>query len=104
MVESGLTANALVGRIADLVAAANGKVVLTETPEMFGAEQVFMARAQNEQVFNDLVELVNDFKQYFIDNNQPVYENPSPGNKDGGGNDAGRKIAGRHSKKAARQW
>lgn len=81
---SGLTANALVGRIADLVAAAQGKVVLTETPEMFGAEQVFMARAQNEQVFNDLVRLVNDFKQYFIDNNQPVYENPSPGNKDGG--------------------
>ncbi|WP_423188163.1 UxaA family hydrolase [Alishewanella sp. d11] len=81
---SGLTANALVGRIADLVAAANGKVVLTETPEMFGAEQVFMARAQNEQVFADLVSLVNDFKQYFIDNNQPVYENPSPGNKDGG--------------------
>lgn len=81
---SGLTANALVGRIADLVTAANGKVVLTETPEMFGAEQVFMARAENEQVFSDLVTLVNDFKQYFIDNNQPVYENPSPGNKDGG--------------------
>lgn len=81
---SGLTANPLVGRIADLVAAGNGKVVLTETPEMFGAEQVFMARAQNEQVFGDIVSLVNDFKQYFIDNKQPVYENPSPGNKDGG--------------------
>lgn len=81
---SGLTANPLVGRIADLVAAGNGKVVLTETPEMFGAEQVFMARAQNEQVFGDIVTLVNDFKQYFIDNKQPVYENPSPGNKDGG--------------------
>lgn len=81
---SGLTANALVGRISDLVAAANGKVVLTETPEMFGAEQVFMARAKDQQVFTDLVTLVNDFKQYFLDNNQPVYENPSPGNKDGG--------------------
>lgn len=81
---SGLTANPLVGRIADLVAAGNGKVVLTETPEMFGAEQVFMARAANEQVFGDIVTLVNDFKQYFIDNKQPVYENPSPGNKDGG--------------------
>lgn len=81
---SGLTANPLVGRIADLVAAGNGKVVLTETPEMFGAEQVFMARAKNEQVFGDIVTLVNDFKQYFIDNKQPVYENPSPGNKDGG--------------------
>lgn len=81
---SGLTANALVGRIADLLAAADGKVVLTETPEMFGAEQVFMARASNQQVFDDLVQLVNDFKQYFIDNQQPVYENPSPGNKEGG--------------------
>ncbi|EIW87838.1 altronate hydrolase [Alishewanella agri BL06] len=81
---SGLTANALVGRTADLLAAAGGKVVLTETPEMFGAEQVFMARAANQQVFADLVTLVNDFKQYFIDNQQPVYENPSPGNKDGG--------------------
>lgn len=81
---SGLTANALVGRIADLVAAANGKVILTETPEMFGAEQVFMDRAKDQQVFQQLVTLVNDFKQYFIDNKQPVYENPSPGNKDGG--------------------
>lgn len=81
---SGLTANPLVGRISDLAAAAGGRVVLTETPEMFGAEQVFMARAQNEQVFGDIVTLVNDFKQYFLDNKQPVYENPSPGNKAGG--------------------
>ncbi|MBU2279763.1 MAG: altronate dehydratase family protein [Gammaproteobacteria bacterium] len=81
---SGLTANPLVGQVADLAAAAGGKVILTETPEMFGAEQVFMARARSEAVFNDLVRLVNSFKQYFIDNNQPVYENPSPGNKAGG--------------------
>jgi len=81
---SGLTANPLVGQVADLAAAAGGKVVLTETPEMFGAEQVFMARARNEAVFADIVQLVNNFKQYFIDNNQPVYENPSPGNKAGG--------------------
>ncbi|RVU33273.1 altronate dehydratase [Rheinheimera riviphila] len=81
---SGLTANPLVGQVADLAAGAGGKVILTETPEMFGAEQVFMARARNEAVFNDIVKLVNGFKQYFIDNNQPVYENPSPGNKAGG--------------------
>lgn len=81
---SGLTANPLVGRIADLVCAAGGKVVLTETPEMFGAEQVLMSRAVDETVFSDIVTLVNDFKQYFIDNKQPVYENPSPGNKAGG--------------------
>lgn len=81
---SGITANALVGQIADLATAAGAKVVLTETPEMFGAEQVLMARARNEAVFGDIVNLVNEFKQYFIDNQQPVYENPSPGNKAGG--------------------
>jgi len=81
---SGLTANPLVGQIADLASAAGAKVILTETPEMFGAEQVLMARARTEQVFDGIVQLVNDFKQYFIANNQPVYENPSPGNKAGG--------------------
>ena len=81
---SGLTANPLVGQIADLAASAGAKVILTETPEMFGAEQVLMARARTEQVFTDIVSLVNEFKQYFIANNQPVYENPSPGNKAGG--------------------
>ncbi len=81
---SGLTANPLVGQVADLAASCGGKVILTETPEMFGAEQVLMARARNEQVFAELVTLVNRFKQYFIDHHQPVYENPSPGNKAGG--------------------
>jgi len=81
---SGITANALVGQVADLAVAAGAKVVLTETPEMFGAEQVLMARARSAAVFDDIVSLVNEFKQYFIDNKQPVYENPSPGNKAGG--------------------
>lgn len=81
---SGLTANPLVGQVADLAASCGGKVILTETPEMFGAEQVFMARSRNETVFLQLVQLVNRFKQYFIDHQQPVYENPSPGNKAGG--------------------
>lgn len=81
---SGLTANPLVGQIADLAASAGAKVILTETPEMFGAEQVLMARARTKEVFSDIVSLVNEFKQYFIANNQPVYENPSPGNKAGG--------------------
>lgn len=81
---SGITANALVGQVADLAVAVGAKVVLTETPEMFGAEQVLMARAKNAAVFADIVSLVNEFKQYFIDNKQPVYENPSPGNKAGG--------------------
>lgn len=81
---SGLTANAVVGRVTDLLTQYGGRVILTETPEMFGAEQVLMDRANCKSTFNQIVKLVSDFKQYFIDNNQPIYENPSPGNKAGG--------------------
>jgi altronate hydrolase len=81
---SGITANPLVGRIADRVTAMGGGVILTEVPEMFGAEQVLMNRAADERVFRDVVEMVNDFKEYFLRHGQPVYENPSPGNKAGG--------------------
>lgn len=81
---SGLTANPLVGAIAERVASAGGAPVLTEVPEIFGAERLLMARATNENVFADTVRLINDFKRYFVDHNQPVHENPSPGNKAGG--------------------
>lgn len=81
---SGITANPLVGRIADRVAALGGGVLLTEVPEMFGAEQVLMDRAADEGVFRDLVAMVDDFKAYFLRHGQPIYENPSPGNKAGG--------------------
>ncbi|HEX2205078.1 MAG TPA: altronate dehydratase family protein [Longimicrobium sp.] len=81
---SGITANPLVGRIADRLTAAGGGVILTEVPEMFGAEQVLMDRAASEEVFRDVVAMVNDFKDYFLRHGQPVYENPSPGNKAGG--------------------
>jgi len=81
---SGLTANPLLGRISEKMAAYGATVILTETPEMFGAEQVLMNNAANEGVYNDIVKLVDGFKQYFIANKQPVYENPSPGNKAGG--------------------
>jgi len=81
---SGLTANPLLGRISEKMAGYGATVILTETPEMFGAEQVLMNNAASEAVYNDIVSLVDGFKQYFIENNQPVYENPSPGNKDGG--------------------
>ena len=81
---SGLTANPLLGRITEKMASYGATVILTETPEMFGAEQVLMNNAANEQVYNKIVDLVAGFKQYFIDNKQPVYENPSPGNKAGG--------------------
>ncbi len=81
---SGLTANPLVGRIADKLAAAGGTPILTEIPEIFGAEHLLMERAVDASVFDGIVHVVNDFKQYFLDNHQPVYENPSPGNIAGG--------------------
>ena len=81
---SGMTANPLVGRIADAVAQAGGTPVLTEIPEIFGAERLLMARATDETVFQGVVSVVNDFKQYFLDHGQAVHENPSPGNVAGG--------------------
>jgi altronate hydrolase len=81
---SGITANPLVGRIADEISAAGGTPILTEIPEVFGAEQLLMRRAVNADVFADVVSVVNSFKQYFLDHGQPVYENPSPGNIAGG--------------------
>jgi altronate hydrolase len=81
---SGLTANPLVGRMADAVAAADGKVILTEIPEIFGAERLLMDRAVSHDVFDLAARLVQDFKAYFIRNGEPVSENPSPGNIAGG--------------------
>jgi altronate hydrolase len=81
---SGITANPLVGRIADLLIQSGGSVMLSEVPEMFGAETVLMNRACSKEVFHRIVSLVNDFKAYFIRHGQEVYENPSPGNRDGG--------------------
>lgn len=81
---SGITANPLLGSFSNALIAAGGTTVLTEVPEFFGAEQLLMGRAANEEVFEDIVHLVNDFKEYFIGHGQVVYENPSPGNKDGG--------------------
>ena len=81
---SGITANPLVGRFCDELTAMGGSAVLTEVPEMFGAQQILMNRAVNEEVFNKVVKLINGFKEYFVSHNQVVYENPSPGNKAGG--------------------
>jgi altronate hydrolase len=81
---SGLTANPLVGRISDRVAEAGGRVIVTEIPEIFGAEQLLMDRAVTPAVFESIVGVVNGFKQYFIDHGEPVSENPSPGNVAGG--------------------
>ena len=81
---SGITANPLLGRFTDFLVSQGGTAVLTEVPEMFGAETLLMDRAKNQVVFDKIVALINDFKQYFIQYKQPVYENPSPGNKAGG--------------------
>lgn len=81
---SGITANPLLGEISDRIIAAGGSAVLTEVPEMFGAETMLMNRAKDEATFHKIVRLINDFKEYFLLHDQPVYENPSPGNKDGG--------------------
>lgn len=81
---SGITGNPLVGAFSDRLVAMGGSTVLTEVPEMFGAESILMNRAINEAVFQNIVDLINDFKQYFIAHNQPIYENPAPGNKKGG--------------------
>lgn len=81
---SGITANPLCGKITDRLVSMGGTAVLTEVPEMFGAEQVLMNRCVDENVFNDTVRLINNYKEYFISHNQPVSENPSPGNKEGG--------------------
>ena len=81
---SGITANPLVGRFSDWLAARGGATVLTEVPEMFGAETLLMKRCRTRAVFDKCVEMINGFKDYYASHNQVCYENPSPGNKAGG--------------------
>ncbi len=81
---SGITANPTVGRFSDMLGARGGSTVLTEVPEMFGAEGFLMDRCVNEEVFQKAVNMINGFKNYFISHNEVVYDNPSPGNKQGG--------------------
>ena len=81
---SGITANPLVGRLSDRLISYGGSCVLTEVPEMFGAEHLLMKRCLTEELFQKNVKLINDFKDYFKRHNQVIYENPSPGNKKGG--------------------
>ena len=81
---SGVTANPTVGAFSDMVIARGGSTVLTEVPEMFGAEGMLLSRCVNEKVFGKAAAMLNSFKDYFISHNETVYENPSPGNKKGG--------------------
>ncbi len=81
---SGITANPLLGVFSDFIIGQGGTSVLTEVPEMFGAETILMNRCENKERFEETVKLINDFKQYFLSHGEPVGENPSPGNKAGG--------------------
>ncbi|MCH5317893.1 MAG: altronate dehydratase [Eubacterium sp.] len=81
---SGITANVLCGRVNEKLTAAGGSTILTEVPEMFGAEHILMARSENKEVFDKQIKMINGFKEYFYSNGVECYENPSPGNHDGG--------------------
>ena len=81
---SGITANPLVGRISDMIIKRGGTSILTEVPEMFGAETLLMNRCKDKNTFHDTVDMINNFKEYFTKLGEPIYENPSPGNKAGG--------------------
>ena len=81
---SGISANPLVGMMSDYMVKEGGTTVLSEVPEMFGAEQILMARSKDEETFNKIVHLINGFKEYYAAHNQVCYENPSPGNRAGG--------------------
>lgn len=81
---SGITANPVVGAFSDLLIAKGGTTILTEVPEMFGAETILMNRCETQELFEQTVSLINDFKHYFTRHDQTIYENPSPGNKKGG--------------------
>ncbi|MGN1168568.1 MAG: altronate dehydratase, partial [Acutalibacteraceae bacterium] len=81
---SGITANPLCGKLSESLTNEGAGVILTEVPEMFGAEQYLFDRCKDKTVFEKAVNMINSFKDYFISHNQPVYENPSPGNKEGG--------------------
>ena len=81
---SGITANPAVGRFSDILISKGGTTILTEVPEMFGAETLLMNRCETPELFEKTVDLINDFKNYFTSHNQTIYENPSPGNKKGG--------------------
>ncbi len=81
---SGITANPTVGAFSDILISKGGTTILTEVPEMFGAETILMNRCEDQELFDETVDLINDFKNYFKRYDQTIYENPSPGNKNGG--------------------
>ncbi|WP_293825001.1 altronate dehydratase family protein [uncultured Parolsenella sp.] len=81
---SGITANPVIGRVSDMLVSRGGTTVLTEVPEMFGAESILLDRCVDERVFGEAADMLNGFKDYFLSHGEVVYDNPSPGNKAGG--------------------
>ena len=81
---SGITANPLVGKVSDKIIASGGSTILTEIPEMFGAEQILMNRCKTAKIHENYADLIGNFKKYYTNSGYPIYENPSPGNKEGG--------------------
>ena len=95
---SGLTANPLVGKISDKIVGAGGSAILTEVPEMFGAEQILMNKCKTQEVYERYKQMIIDFKAYYTKQGFPVYENPSPGNKKGGITTLEEKVLGLYRK------
>ena len=62
---SGITANPIVGEFSDILISKGGSTILTEVPEMFGAETLLMERCKDKETFEKTVALINDFKMYF---------------------------------------
>ena len=96
---SGITANPVIGGFSDLLIAQGGSTILTEVPEMFGAETILMDRCENKEMFRKTVDLINGFKRYFEEHHQTIYENPSPGNKAGGDQHSGGQSPGLYAEK-----
>lgn len=96
---SGIMANPVIGGFSDLLIAQGGSTILTEVPEMFGAETILMDRCENEEMFRKTADLINGFKRYFEEHHQTIYENPSPGNKAGGDQHSGGQSPGLYAEK-----
>ena len=81
---SGLTANPTLGVAADLLVAAGGRVILGETPEIYGAEHLLRNRAATPQVGQRVDELIAWWQEYTARNDAELDSNPSKGNRAGG--------------------
>jgi altronate hydrolase len=81
---SGITANPALGVAADILVRNGGTAILSETPEIYGAEHLLTRRAVNRQVGEKLIDIIHWWEDYAARNNMEMNNNPSPGNKLGG--------------------